>query len=526
MTAAARRSSPENVPDAARTSRATGRALLVCAIVLVVGLAARLYLAELGTKWGYPWDHMDNIGMGATASQSGLLKVYSIPVEANPVLDARLWDEQTGQWQPYDRRPPRVANYPPLGVTLFYLTSSLLEAIDPAMPLNTFTSRTVGMIFSVAAGLVLAVGVWRVAGEFAGPKAAMAAGAVCWLFPPLMLDSAFWGQTDTWFLAPAVWALWLLIRRRWLSAGAVCGLALMLKPQGLFLGPVVLLGTLFLRARRVDAAGEREQGFGERMRSLGLAAAGTFLVVALIAAPWTLSTGWDWLNASYVQNFSMYSHTSLMAFNVWYLDLLGAERAGNLTEMMADSQLAGLTRKAWGQLLTLTVLAALAALTVWRYRHRREMGLAVFSALWLWSLFVWPTGVHERYIVYAIPLVVALAATMRRYWPAVLVLAVVGALEITHPVWVDVQPTSLALVRERAWQQYHAAPPDRRPPPGRWNEMVNASLRKRRRQIEPLREKTRLWEMLATAAVLGGYGFTAVASFAGRDEPGEAEPTA
>ena len=49
----------------------------------MVGLGFRFWLVSLAPKTFFG-DHFDNIGMGVTAEEYGLLKVYSVPVEENP----------------------------------------------------------------------------------------------------------------------------------------------------------------------------------------------------------------------------------------------------------------------------------------------------------------------------------------------------------------------------------------------------------------------------------------------------------
>ena len=85
--------------------------------------------------------------------------------------------------------------------------------------------------------------------EFASPMAGVLAFGATWFAPPLLLDGPFWGQTESWVLAPAVWMLIAMVRRAWLVAGICWGLALALKPSGLLFGPVWLYAFLFRAPR-------------------------------------------------------------------------------------------------------------------------------------------------------------------------------------------------------------------------------------------------------------------------------------
>src|SRR5207247_2819407 len=103
------------------------------------------------------------------------------------------------------------------------------------------------------------------------------------LAPPLLLDGPFWGQTESWVLAPAVWMLLAMVRERWVAAGVLWGVALACKPSGLLFAPLWLYAFIFRAARGRIVLG-------------GLAAV---TVVNAAALPFWLDSGAAWVHAAY-----------------------------------------------------------------------------------------------------------------------------------------------------------------------------------------------------------------------------------
>ena len=478
-------------------------ALVAAAIAILIGIAARLLLPIPAVKWAYVYDHYDNIGMGQTARIHGLLKVYSVPREENPVLLGKIYSRPRGEFVDFERRPPRVANYPPLGLTLFHLQSELFRRVDKSLAVNTYTARLVMSLASILFDAILAFAVYLVGKQLASRTAALLASALCWCFPPLLLDTSFWGQTDSWFLAPAVLLVYFMLRRRWITAGVTLAVACMLKPQGMLLLPMAAFGALIVSQREGKLS---PKGFTGRIAK-GLAA--FIIAIAVISVPWTIADGKQWFDKSYVANFKMYPDTTLGAFNLWYLDLLLNEGESAAAAIDSQSELLGATRQGVGRAMVILAMLVLAVLALRKYRTNRPLGLVLFSAAWLFSTFILPTGVHERYIVYCIPLVMLASVPLRRCWIVVLVLALVGSAELTHNVWLRTSVAGSARMARAITTQYNSIPHHRRPPP----QALQNTLAKIREQDAPDRAKHRPWEYLATLASLFAYAWAVVTPF-------------
>ena len=483
---------------------------------LLAGLIGRLCLASIAPRWGYDSDHFENISMGLAARDRGLLDIYDTSPQNNPILVSQKYSPRDGAFEEGTLRMPRTPNYPPLGVTLFYLQASTMYAASPHLVANTFFSRLWMAVLPIAAELALAAGVLLLTRELAGPTAAVLAACTTWLLPPLAMDSALWGQSDSWFLAPAVWTVWLLIRGRWAWAGLAAALAVLLKPQGVLLAPPILLAALMLPA----ATGLLRPR--EVLLRLAKTAAAFVAALAVLTLPWMLTSGLTWVQRAFLDNLRLYPMTTLAAFNFWYLDALRLDCSPVFDALDSTATMAGLSKDAWGLAMLLAAMAALAAACWWRFRRRAKLGVVLFAGLWLWSAFLWPTRAHERYIVYAIPLVLVAAVPLKRLWPAVALLVLVATAELCHNVWLKPLPAGYfkadtaranyqAMLKGAA--QMAASPPS-------FDDVKRMYWQHYNRQRQPLRP----WELLATMASMSGYGWAVLAALAFASGPAPTAP--
>ncbi|NQU76610.1 MAG: DUF2029 domain-containing protein, partial [Planctomycetes bacterium] len=364
---------------------------------------------------------------------------------------------------------------------------------------------------SIAAELVLAVGAAMLACElFLSNRAGWLAGAVCWLLPPLAMDSCFWGQTDAWVLAPIILAIWLMVRQRWAAAGLCAAVAMLVKPQGVLIGPIALLAAMMVPG---DGPGLSLRVF---LRRLAKGSAAAAVGLAVITLPWTLADGAAWLRQSYFENFQTYGYTTLKAFNVWYVDALQLDGNRQFGALQTGATLAGLTKDTWGRLLVLAAMIGLGWLCWRRARNRPKVAVVIFAGLWLWSTYIWPTRVHERYVVFCMPLMVVLACGLRRYWPAVAGLVIVGAAAMTWNIWLNV-PAGSANPRTSEYiyqdmQRYYSQQSASMPPSRRQPLPTKAdALRLYWQNYEHARKPLRKWEILLTAVSLGAYAWAVCA---------------
>lgn len=413
------------------------------ALAFVVGMALRLGLVALAPRYGYAWDHFEVLGMGEVAATRGLVHAYTAPPDALPTL--RGWVVQNGEPVVIQRRGVYPPNYPPIATTVFWAQSRWLDVGAPGFVANTRYTRLVTSVVPWVFELATAAGIGLLAHALGAPlPTAAGAAIVAWLAPPFMMNTGVFGQYDALALAPAVLAVWAAVRGRWLEAGVAAGITLLAKPQGLLVLPIAAFAALVATPT----------GLVPLARRLALVGGAALATVAVGSAPWTIADGAAWLARCYRMNlFEVLSYTTLEAYNVWYLLGLLAERQPVYDVLASTATVAGLSRDAWGRLFLVAASLAVAALVWWRHRRAPVVATVLFAALWLWSVFMWPTRVHERYLLYCVPFVIAAAAALPRFRAIAAVVLVLATMEHAWPIWRT--GPALGSLDRRAVERFH-----------------------------------------------------------------------
>jgi hypothetical protein len=266
-------------------------------------------------------------------------------------------------------------SYMPVLVGVFGALARLVPAFANAPDAADVVVRIALKIPALLGELAIAVGLWTVLRP--RPPLAIAAILLVLLVPATWYLGAWWGQLDTVYVALCLWAAILAGRdRRWLFA-VVLGLALMTKPQALFLA--------------APFAGYAIGRWGlRRAVPVGLIAIG---VAALTWLPFVPYGGIaDYLrDLDYYQN-SVFPILSVRAWNPWWLvQVAFADGA-----FLADSTpwLGPLTPRSLG--IAMTAVAEVLVFVPLARRatpERLYLGLAAATL----AAFCLMTSMHERY---------------------------------------------------------------------------------------------------------------------------------
>lgn len=394
---------------------------------LALGAGVRLWLVGQKPPVALLWDHHEYVSWSAQIHANGLTSLY----EQMPP-DVRMWREGRATNVVAPVEITRVCNYPPLATYVLALEGRALLLAQDEFISNTNAARVIYSLPSMLADVLLAAGCFAVVRLRAGRLAAVLAASVMFCAPPLIIDSARWGQTDSWVLAPAVWMLWFMMQRRWVAAGALWGIALGLKTQAILLTPIWLFALIVTG--------------GRRRQLLGICTAA--VVLCLIAVPFTFTSGTAWFEKSYLENLlHAYKQTTLKAFNIWYLDLLVCE------DDDATVRLLGVEKDLWGKLLLVAGVLACGWL-IGRGRNESSEKLLLFAGALLLCAVMLPTRVHERYIMLPLPFLICAAALRKRLWWAVGPLVIAAGFQIASMEWMSKGAQGWGYVRVRTCEQY------------------------------------------------------------------------
>lgn len=389
----------------------------------------------------WPADHGAYVQWGRHAATHGLLSLYTRPPD--PRIKVRISSGE--HW--IHEGSGLVANYPPLSLALIALEGHVLRLLEPlTLPrdaqgrrsppqfvANTIVARCVFQAPGVVFDGLLALAVMRLARRLADERAARLAFMLVYLSPPFWLDSCWWGQTESWVLAPGVFMTEMLVRRRWTAAGLAWGVALGLKTQALLFAPV-WAWAFFVEKRSGTPASQPWRVVGGGATAL--------LVLNVLAAPFWMTSGPAWFMQSFVRNLlDEAPHTTLKAFNIWYLDLLWT------LDTSVSATWAGLSKDAWGKVFLAGGLMCLAR-RVWRVGASSAAGTVVFAGAWLLAAVMLPTRVHERYVLLCLPFLIAAMARLPALRWGVGGLIVVATLQVTVYHWLDVPADAWSLKLE------------------------------------------------------------------------------
>ncbi len=382
------------------------------------------------------------------AYEHGPTRAYDMP-RGHPVWVAR------GAGKVEAVSVPLQCNYPPLSTLVFWLQGFLWHQLDDQVAtghvtrrgargqpetlpvrsriINTTVSRFVNALAGILADLVLAWGVLHLVRGLlprASPTLEIAGFALTALAPPIVIDSAFWSQSDSWVTAVVVWVVVCALRRRFWIAGGLYGAALMLKAQALIFAPVLAFACAAHALRPGGSPRDAWPAF--RAGSIG-----ALLVIASSALPFSLGKdSTSWVERAYVQPvLEQYPYTTTKAFNLWWLEGAAREQPGALRDSRA--RVGGLTKDTIGRgLLALGVLISVVAATR-RFGVDPAATVAIASLVSL-AAFVLPTRVKARYIYYCLPFLIAMALRFRPWRVALGGLLILATAELTWNLWYDI----------------------------------------------------------------------------------------
>ena len=310
------------------------------------------------------------------------LAALDVPGHYGDSIVMSRWAENMAAYGPWRFYQHDGAIYPAL-LYAYWPLGVLFDGADLARAV-----KGLSIPFDLAIGLVT----YLVARHLIGPVRALIAPALYFLNPAVLLAGPVWGQVDAAGTLAYLLALLAVAGKRFLAAGALVAVALLIKPQfGLVLLPVAIVAFIVWRARR-------------DWRVLFDTALGGILAFLLVTVPLALNP------ISYFGRVigagSYQETTTANASNIWALIGEYDQPDGSLVYV-------------GGVLLLIGMVASLLPL-------RRRVDLPTMLAVGAFVAFAFyflPTRVHERYLFPAMAVLAPLAATNWRVFGGYLILA-------------------------------------------------------------------------------------------------------
>ena len=260
-----------------------------------------------------------------------------------------------------------TCDYPPFNVYIFWIGGSIANALAAFGVSAVNVVKLIPNLFDLATAALIFIFV-RKQLSF---KQALIATTLYAFNPAVVFNSAVWGQFDAIYTFFLILSLMLALKSKPKSSAAVFAVAVLTKPQGIALLPLVAYLIY------------RKSGSRNLMFSAAVFAATIFVVIL----PFEWSNPVTFLSNTYFTAYGHYQVTSVNAFNFWGLFGLWAPDTGVY-------------------LLGWVLFGASACLTIFVLHKRFGVSgdwLAMYSAFMLFfAFFMLPTRIHERYLFPAI----------------------------------------------------------------------------------------------------------------------------
>lgn len=340
----------------------------ILAIILLVAAVLRLYLAA--TNSGYAVD------IGCFTGWGQMVSIYG----------------------PADFYAQGFCDYPPGYLYVLGLQGLIAGALDlaPGSAAYLVLLKLPAVVCDVAIAYLL----YRI-GKRCGKATWALLGAAFWAFlPAAILDGAMWGQMDAVLVLLMLLVLESFLTRKPDIAAIWYGVALMVKPQALMLG-VIVLGGYVMEVRE-----NPKRGLLRLLRGIALCLG----VAALIALPFLVKQPIGYIFEKYLSTLSSYPYATVNALNLFYL------AGGNWVAQ--ETAVLGLSYATWGAIgMAVSVLLAL----VLMFKAGQLRAVPLCTALMLAGVFCLGVRMHERYmfpILLLLPLAALLYGDKRLWWTA------------------------------------------------------------------------------------------------------------
>jgi len=327
------------------------REVLTLAILLLAAFAVRLLLFPLQ---GYANDMGTFSYWFNTAASQGIRPFYTY------VLENVGW-----------------VDYPPFNVYIFYAFGSLgrvFSSVD-----MSFFVKLAPTLFDVATSGVI----YLFLRKYLSQKQTLIATALYAFNPAIIYNVAVWGQFDAIYTFFLLISMLLALKRKPEMSAVVFRIALLTKPQGIALLPLIAV-LIF-----------KKDGIKRLLTSTAAFVATIFIVIL----PFEGSNPVTFLSDIYFGAYGGYEFTSINAFNIWGLyGLWIADGALNIVGWVLFAAFAGF-----------------AMFVLHRRYHVSGDNLAIYAGfMLLFAFFMLPTRIHERYLFPVIVMLVLLVPFVKK----------------------------------------------------------------------------------------------------------------
>ncbi|MBP5632094.1 MAG: DUF2029 domain-containing protein, partial [Clostridia bacterium] len=208
-----------------------------------------------------------------------------------------------------------------------------------------------------------------------------------WVMNPLsMLDSAAWGQVDSILALLCLLMVWFIVKDKYILASVMFGLAVILKPQGIFMLPII--GYALLRRLIKNKDVPRGKTAILILKCI-LTAFATIVIVALPFGILMKPNFFEWLFNLYVGTANGYKGATVNSYNFYYII------KQNWT-VDSNKFIFGMSYLTFG--MVMIVLSCIIVMVMYLLTKRSDKSMPfLYSATLIYMVTMFGPRMHERY---------------------------------------------------------------------------------------------------------------------------------
>ncbi len=312
------------------------------------------------------------------------LKGYDTDMSCWAAWGGKLISEGPGHFY----GPDYFCDYPPGYITILGFFAWINRIFG-------FTDKASQLCFKmpgILADLGLMIAVFKIGSKELGKRQALILGIILMLNPLLLINSAAWGQIESLLTLFLVLSMYNLYKKNWYPAGILYILAVLIKPQALMVGPVILFAYVASKDWKMIL----------KMIGIGIVLAFLFIVPFNYDA-WAGGGGFLsafnplWIIKKYASTLASYPYFSINAFNIFTLFKLN----------WVTLETGGISQTLLTVLNYLMILIAVAGSLVLFIKIKSESGKIFIPSFFIIAfLFTFGLKMHERYLITAIILLI------------------------------------------------------------------------------------------------------------------------
>ena len=294
-------------------------------------------------------------------------------------------------------------DYPPGYLYLLKIIGFLWKMLtgSPIPADNTFAMRFLVKIIPTLADILGAYALYRIAKPRVSRKMSIMVLIFYAFNPAAVFNSAVWGQVDSLTALLVIVSIWSLINRKISLSFGFAAIAVFVKFQAVVLIPILFIGAFFL---------EKERGIREAFKGGAIAS-----LVMMLPFFW-VNRAESVISVAF-SAVGRYPYISLNAHNLWWLV------GGTSSPSISDARRIGNAVLSYHDIGMIIFIFA-TMLIMWRlWRDLRRTppedpapALFLAATLEMMAFYLFPTQMHERYIVPAIITMAALCIWKPGAW--------------------------------------------------------------------------------------------------------------